>query len=91
MSLVAVSKHLIVLEKAGLANRRRNGWVHSPALEAKPMKKGAGVEAGDPWDPFRMRIGSMKVPIPPRPRKKLAGLGMRFYTIGPHISPEAIA
>jgi len=37
MSLAAVSKHLIVLEKAGLLKRRRNGRVHSLALEAKPM------------------------------------------------------
>jgi len=31
MSLAAVSKHLIVLEKAGLVKRRRNGRVHSLA------------------------------------------------------------
>ena len=39
MSLAAVSKHLIVLEKAGLVKRRRNGRVHSMALEAKPMRE----------------------------------------------------
>jgi DNA-binding transcriptional ArsR family regulator len=39
MSLAAVSKHLIVLEKAGLVKRRRNGRVHSLALEAAPMKE----------------------------------------------------
>jgi DNA-binding transcriptional ArsR family regulator len=39
MSLAAVSKHLIVLEKAGLVKRRRHGRVHSLALEAKPMKE----------------------------------------------------
>jgi DNA-binding transcriptional ArsR family regulator len=39
MSLAAVSKHLIVLEKAGLVKRRRNGRVHSLALEAKPMRE----------------------------------------------------
>ena len=39
MSLAAVSKHLIVLEKAGLVKRRRNGRVHSLALEAKPMQE----------------------------------------------------
>ena len=39
MSLAAVSKHLIVLEKAGLVKRRRDGRVHSLALEAKPMKE----------------------------------------------------
>src|SRR5438270_96618 len=39
MSLAAVSKHLIVLEKAGLVKRRRDGRVHSMRLEAKPMKE----------------------------------------------------
>ena len=39
MSLAAVSKHLVVLEKAGLVKRRRDGRVHSLALEAKPMKE----------------------------------------------------
>ena len=39
MSLAAVSKHLIVLEKAGLVKRRRQGRVHSLTLEAKPMRE----------------------------------------------------
>src|SRR5512138_3217674 len=39
ISLAAVSKHLIVLEKAGLVKRRREGRVHSLALEAKPMQE----------------------------------------------------
>ena len=39
MSLAAVSKHLIVLEKAGLVKRHRQGRVHSLALEAKPMQE----------------------------------------------------
>ena len=39
MSLAAVSKHLIVLEKAGLVKRSRHGRVHSLALEARPMKE----------------------------------------------------
>ena len=39
MSLAAVSKHLTVLEKAGLVKRRRDGRVHSLALEAKPMRE----------------------------------------------------
>jgi DNA-binding transcriptional ArsR family regulator len=39
MSLAAVSKHLIVLEKAGLVKRRRKGRLHSLTLEAKPMKE----------------------------------------------------
>lgn len=39
MSLPAVSKHLRVLENAGLIRRRRNGRVHSLKLEAAPMKQ----------------------------------------------------
>lgn len=39
MSLAAVSKHLAVLEKAGLVKRRRKGRVHSLALEPKPMRE----------------------------------------------------
>ena len=48
MSLAAVSKHLIVLEKAGLVKRRRDGRVHSLALEAKPM-----LEAREWLDGYR--------------------------------------
>jgi len=39
MSLPAVSKHLRVLEKAGLVCRRRHGRVHSLKLQAAPMKQ----------------------------------------------------
>jgi DNA-binding transcriptional ArsR family regulator len=38
MSLPAVSKHLRVLERAGLIRRQRRGRVHQLKLEAKPMK-----------------------------------------------------
>lgn len=41
MSLPAVSKHLRVLEKAGLLRRRRYGRVHQLQLEAKPLKEAA--------------------------------------------------
>lgn len=37
MSLAAVSKHLQVLERAGLLSRTRIGKSHSLKLEAKPM------------------------------------------------------
>jgi DNA-binding transcriptional ArsR family regulator len=37
MSLPAVSKHLRVLENAGLVRRRREGRVHSLNLRAAPM------------------------------------------------------
>src|SRR5258705_3409611 len=39
MSLPAVSKHLRVLENAGLIRRRRSGRVHTLKLEAAPMKQ----------------------------------------------------
>ena len=41
MSLPAVSKHLRVLEKAGLLRRRRYGRIHQIQLEAKPLKQAA--------------------------------------------------
>src|SRR5438128_2063603 len=41
MSLPAVSKHLRVLEKAGLLRRRRYGRVHEMKLEAAPLKHAA--------------------------------------------------
>ena len=41
MSLPAVSKHLRVLERAGLVRRHRCGRVHSIKLEAKPLKQAA--------------------------------------------------
>jgi len=39
MSLPAVSKHLRVLERAGLVRRRRRGRVHSLHLQAAPMQQ----------------------------------------------------
>jgi DNA-binding transcriptional ArsR family regulator len=41
MSLPAVSKHLRVLENAGLLRRRRYGRVHEMQLNAVPLKKAA--------------------------------------------------
>jgi DNA-binding transcriptional ArsR family regulator len=41
MSLPAVSKHVRVLERAGLIRRRRRGRVHQLDLEAAPMKQAA--------------------------------------------------
>lgn len=41
MSLPAVSKHLRVLEKAGLLRRRRYGRVHEMQLDAKPLREAA--------------------------------------------------
>ena len=39
MSLPAVSKHLRVLENAGLVRRRRDGRIHRLKLEAGPMQQ----------------------------------------------------
>lgn len=39
MSLPAISKHLRVLENAGLIRRRREGRVHRVKLEAEPMRQ----------------------------------------------------
>jgi DNA-binding transcriptional ArsR family regulator len=41
MSLPAISKHLRVLENAGLLRRRRYGRVHEMQLEAKPLRQAA--------------------------------------------------
>ena len=41
MSLPAISKHLRVLEKAGLLRRKRYGRVHEIQLEAAPLKQAA--------------------------------------------------
>ncbi len=41
MSLPAVSKHLRVLEQAGLLRRRRYGRVHELALDARPLQQAA--------------------------------------------------
>jgi DNA-binding transcriptional ArsR family regulator len=41
MSLPAISKHLRVLEGAGLLRRRRYGRVHNIQLDAEPLKQAA--------------------------------------------------
>jgi DNA-binding transcriptional ArsR family regulator len=38
MSLAAVSKHIKVLEDAGLLTRARNGRIHRCAMNAEPLK-----------------------------------------------------
>src|SRR4051812_31281650 len=42
MSLPAVSKHLVVLERAGLLRRERDGRIHHLHLDARPLE-GAGA------------------------------------------------
>ena len=38
MTLPAVSKHLRVLERAGLMQRERDGWYHRCHLETEPLE-----------------------------------------------------
>jgi DNA-binding transcriptional ArsR family regulator len=38
MTLPAVSKHLRVLERAGLIRRRRDGWYHHCELRTRPLE-----------------------------------------------------
>src|SRR5436309_13961498 len=38
MTLPAVSKHLRVLERAGLVRRAREGWYHRCRLETRPLE-----------------------------------------------------
>jgi DNA-binding transcriptional ArsR family regulator len=50
MTLAAVSKHLRVLEHAGLVRRRRDGWYHRCRLEARPLHE--AVSFLERWRPF---------------------------------------
>jgi len=50
MTLPAVSKHLRVLERAGLVKRRRDGWYHRCELVAEPLGEAAAFLAE--WRPF---------------------------------------
>ena len=46
MSLNAVSKHVKVLERAGLVRRTRTGREHHIALDAEPIRRIAGWASG---------------------------------------------
>jgi len=50
MTLPAVSKHLRVLERAGLMRRERDGWYHRCYLEAGPLEDAASFLAR--YQPF---------------------------------------
>jgi DNA-binding transcriptional ArsR family regulator len=50
MTLPAVSKHLRVLERAGLLRRERDGWYHHCHLETRPLKGAAAFLAR--YQPF---------------------------------------
>jgi DNA-binding transcriptional ArsR family regulator len=68
ISLPAVSKHLKILEEAGLVSRRVNGRVHRLTLQGRPL------ELVEVWlDPFRsywaQTLGSMKRTVDALPRR----------------------
>jgi DNA-binding transcriptional ArsR family regulator len=50
MTLPAVSKHLRVLERAGLMRREREGWYHRCYLEPGPLESAASFLAR--YQPF---------------------------------------
>jgi DNA-binding transcriptional ArsR family regulator len=50
MTLPAVSKHLRVLERAGLVRRERDGWYHRCHLEARSLGEAASFL--ERWRPF---------------------------------------
>jgi DNA-binding transcriptional ArsR family regulator len=72
MSLPAISKHLRVLEKAGLLRRRRYGRVHEIQLEAKPLKQAAQwvEEYRKFWEGSLDRLAEYLEKTGKRPRKK---------------------
>src|SRR6266702_6453146 len=74
MSLPAVSKHLRVLEKAGLLRRRRHGRVHEMQLEAKPLKQAAQwvEEYRKFWEGSLDRLAEYLEKTHKRTRKKAA-------------------
>jgi DNA-binding transcriptional ArsR family regulator len=72
MSLPAVSKHLRVLEKAGLLRRRRYGRVHEIQLEAKPLRQAAQwvEEYRKFWEGSLDRLADYLEKTTEQPRKK---------------------
>lgn len=72
MSLPAVSKHLRVLEKAGLLRRRRYGRVHEMQLDAEPLKKAAKwvEEYRKFWEGSLDRLAAYLEETRPTPKKK---------------------
>src|SRR5215472_8673190 len=50
MTLPAVSKHLRVLERAGLVRRERDGWYHRCHIRGQPL--GEAARFLERWRPF---------------------------------------
>jgi DNA-binding transcriptional ArsR family regulator len=74
MSLPAISKHLRVLEKAGLLRRRRYGRVHEMQLQARPLEQAAKwvEEYRKFWEGSLDRLSAYLEKTSPPPHKKEA-------------------
>lgn len=61
MSQPAVSKHLKVLEQAGLVSRNRQGTMRLSHLEAEPLKDATGwlADYRDYWDQSYARLDNL--------------------------------
>lgn len=76
MTLPAVSRHLKVLEKAGLISRSRRAQVRPCKLEAKPLKDAAAYldQYRKNWEARLDRLGdylkTLQQPETPRGRKR---------------------
>jgi DNA-binding transcriptional ArsR family regulator len=69
MTLPAVSKHLRVLERAGLARREREGWYHRCHLEAAPLCEAASFL--ERWRPFwEKTLDQLALHVERSPRKR---------------------
>ncbi|HEY3593908.1 MAG TPA: metalloregulator ArsR/SmtB family transcription factor [Polyangiaceae bacterium] len=71
MTLPAVSKHLRVLEKAGLLRRERDGWYHRCHLETRPLESAAAFLARYRpfWEDTLEALARHVEQTPPRRRK----------------------
>jgi DNA-binding transcriptional ArsR family regulator len=67
MTLPAVSKHLRVLEHAGLVRRERDGWYHRCHLDARPLGEAASFL--ERWRPFWDRTLEQLARHVERPRR----------------------
>lgn len=72
MSLPAISKHLRVLENAGLLRRRRYGRVHQMQLDAAPLKQAAKwvEDYRKFWEGSLDRLAAFLEKTAPPPREK---------------------
>jgi DNA-binding transcriptional ArsR family regulator len=72
MTLPAVSKHLRVLERAGLLRRERDGWYHHCSLDARPLQDAfAFITRYQPfWEDTLEQLARHVESAPGKPRRK---------------------